>query len=95
MTDTLLAKFQDLAKQKEVYGAKKQECRLAEILSTLPADTAEYLLQIVNAPVGDPRRLSNATISNVLRSEGHNVGRTTIGDHRRGYCQCFITGSTK
>lgn len=95
MTDSLLAKFQDLAKQKEVYGAKKQECRLAEVLSTLPTDTAEYLQQIVDAPVGDPRRLSNATISNVLRSEGHNVGRTTVGDHRRGYCQCFITGSTK
>ena len=95
MTDPLLAKFQDLAKQKEVYGAKKSQCRLAEVLSTLPTDTAEYLKQIVEAPVGDPRRLSNATISNVLRSEGHNVGRTTIGDHRRGYCQCFISVGTK
>ena len=95
MTDSLLAKFQDLAKQKEVYGAKKSQCRLAEVLSTLPTDTAEYLEQIVEAPVGDPRRLSNATISNVLRSEGHNVGRTTIGDHRRGYCQCYIAGGSK
>ena len=95
MTDSLLAKFQNLANQKEVYGAKKTQCRLAEVLSTLPTDTAEYLQQIVDAPVGDPRRLSNATISNVLRSEGHNIGRTTIGDHRRGYCQCFIAGSTK
>lgn len=93
MTDSLLAKFQDLAKQKEVYGAKKTQCRLAEVLLTLPTDTAEYLQQIVDAPVGDPRRLSNATISNVLRSEGHNIGRTTIGDHRRGYCQCYIAGA--
>ena len=92
MTDSLLAKFQDLAKQKEVYGIKKHQCRLAEVLATLSADTAEYLEQIIYAPVGDPRRLSNATISNVLRSEGHNVGRTTIGDHRRGYCQCYIAG---
>lgn len=93
MTDSLLAKFQDLAKHKEVYGTKKQCCRLAEVLQNLPTDTSEYLQQIVDAPVGDPRRLSNATISNVLRSEGHNIGRTTIGDHRRGYCQCFIAGT--
>lgn len=93
MTDSLLAKFQDLAKQKEVYGAKKTQCRLSEVMAQLPTDTAEYLRKIVDAPVGDPLRLSNATISNVLRSEGHNVGRTTIGDHRRGYCQCFIEGN--
>lgn len=93
MTDSLLAKFQDLAKQKEVYGAKKHQCRLAEVLLTLPTDTAEYLQKIVDAPLGSPHRLSNATISNVLRSEGHNIGRTTIGDHRRGYCQCFIVGT--
>lgn len=95
MTDSLLNKFQDLTKQKEVYGAKKTQCRLAEVLVTLPSDTSEYLQQIVEAPVGDPRRLSNATISNVLRSEGYNVGRTTIGDHRRGYCQCFISAGIK
>lgn len=93
MTDTLLSKFQDLAKQKEVYGAKKTQCRLAEVMAELPADTAEYLRKIIDAPVGNPTRLSNATISNVLRSEGHNVGRTTVGDHRRGYCQCFIGGN--
>ena len=90
MTDPLLSKFQDLATQKEIYGAKKHCCRLAEVLETLPKETSAYLQQIVDAPTGDPRRLSNATISNVLRSEGYNVGRTTIGDHRRGYCQCFI-----
>lgn len=93
MTDSLLSKFQDLAKQKEVYGAKKSQCRLSEVMAELPADTAEYLRQIIDAPVGNPIRLSNATISNVLRSEGFNVGRTTIGDHRRGYCQCFIGGN--
>ncbi len=93
MTDSLLSKFQDLAKQKEVYGAKKTQCRLSEVMAELPADTAEYLRKIIDAPVGSPIRLSNATISNVLRSEGHNVGRTTVGDHRRGYCQCFIGGN--
>jgi hypothetical protein len=90
MTDSLLGKFQNLTAQKEVYGAKKHCCRLAEVLETLPTDTSAYLQQIVDSPLGDPRRLSNATISNVLRSEGYSVGRTTIGEHRRRYCQCFI-----
>jgi hypothetical protein len=90
MTDSLLSKFQTLAEQKATYGAKKQQCRLAEIIEILPEDTSEYLQQIINAPVGDPRRLSGATIANVLRSEGHNVGRTTVAEHRRGYCQCAI-----
>lgn len=93
MTDSLLAKFQDLATQKEIYGSKKQCCKFAEVLQGLPPETAEYLQKIIDAPVGDPRRLSNATISNVLRSEGHNVGRTTVSEHRRGYCQCYIVGN--
>lgn len=93
MTDSLLAKFQDLATQKEIYGSKKPTCKFSEVLKSLPPETAEYLQKIIDAPVGDPRRLSNATISNVLRSEGHNVGRTTISEHRRGYCQCYIVGT--
>jgi hypothetical protein len=93
MTDSLLSKFQDLAKQKETYGSKKQVCKFSEVLQSLPTETAEYLQKIINAPQDDPRRLSNATISNVLRSEGHNVGRTTVSEHRRGYCQCFIVGN--
>lgn len=95
MTDSLLAKFNDLANQKEIYGSKKQYCKLAEVMQGLPPETAKYLQQIIDTPKTDPRRLSNATISNVLRSEGHDVGRTTISDHRRGYCQCFINVGTK
>ena len=95
MTDSLLSKFQTLAEHKATYGAKKHQCRLAEIMEMLPEDTSEYLQQIVDAPTGDPRRLSNATIANVLRSEGHNIGRTTISEHRRGYCQCSISKDSK
>jgi hypothetical protein len=93
MTDSLLAKFQDLASQKQTYGSKKPVCRLTEVMQSLPPETSEYLQVLLDAPKGDPRRLSNATISNVLRSEGHNVGRTTISEHRRGYCQCYIVGT--
>jgi hypothetical protein len=93
MTDSLLAKFQDLASQKETYGSKKSVCKLTEVMQSLPPETAEYLQAILDAEPGDPRRLSNATISNVLRSEGHNVGRTTISEHRREYCQCYIGGT--
>ena len=90
MTDSLLNKFQDLAEQKSVYGNRKHQCRFSEVLSALPEETAEYLTQIIDAPVGDPRRLSSATISNVLRSEGHSIGRTSVSEHRRRYCQCYI-----
>ena len=93
MTDSLLSKFESLAAQKQTYGSKKPYCRLTEVMRSLSPETAEYLQKIIDAPQGDPRRLSNATISNVLRSEGHNVGRTTISDHRRGYCQCFNVGT--
>lgn len=91
MTDSLLNKFQDLERQKEIYGNKKSKCRLVEVMQELPEETSDYLRQIIEAPIGDSRRLSSATISNVLRSEGHNVGRTTVAEHRRRYCQCFLT----
>lgn len=92
MTDAIKAKFQDLATQKKIYGTKKSACRFSEVMNELPSDSAEYLQQIIDTPEGIPGRLSNATIALVLQSEGYAIGRTSVGEHRRKYCQCYIGG---
>lgn len=60
-------------------GAKCVTCSLEE---TLPQDERAALA----AALAD-KSISNAAISQILKSEGHSIGETSVRRHRRGICR--------
>lgn len=59
-------------------------CSVGQLLDTLPTDEADALEQMMG-PLG----WSASRIYEALASEGHEVGRQTIGRHRSRACRCF------
>jgi len=82
MTSTLRQKLE------QVTSAQTRSCKMAEVIANLDSETSEYIKNLLAVPTGTPRRISDSVMSQVLRSEGFNVGRSTINDHRRELCAC-------
>jgi hypothetical protein len=57
-------------------------CRICNLSQTLPADEVAAL----DAALVD-QRISNASLSQILKAEGFQVGETTVRRHRRGECK--------
>jgi len=76
-------------KLEQVASTQKRLCKMAEVLDKLDSETSEYIKAILATPVGTHLRVSDSVLSRVLRSEGLNIGRSTIGDHRRELCACY------
>lgn len=66
-------------------------CMLAKIFEDERLSEADKtkLIEVVNAPTSDPRRVSGMTISLALRAEGIEVSSTTINSHRKKSCPCY------
>jgi hypothetical protein len=62
------------------------------ILEKLDPETRIYIEEHISLPHRDPQKLSYATLSRVLRSEGFTVGSSTIGDHHNKVCSCAVLG---
>ena len=75
-------------KLEQASSAQTRSCKMAEVLTALDGETSEYIKTLLAVPTGTPRRISDSVMSQVLRSEGFNVGRSTINDHRRELCAC-------
>jgi hypothetical protein len=65
--------------EKPRVGARCTTCHL-EV--TLPKDDADALMKALADP-----SVSNAAISEILKSEGHPIGETSIRRHRKGMCK--------
>ena len=59
-------------------------CSVAVALSALPEDEREALIRML-----DDRRWTEAMIYDALQAEEIQVGRQSIGRHRRRGCRCF------
>lgn len=66
-------------------------CALASLYTDerLTKEDQTKLIEVVDAPVSDPKRYSNSNIALALREEGIEISRTAIGDHRRKLCRCY------
>lgn len=64
-------------------------CKLGQLLHTLPEGDAGLLALLLD---GEPdergRDVSAAALSRALRAMGHDVGPTTVKDHRGLRCAC-------
>ena len=57
-------------------------CSFAEFISTLDADDAAALTNILSS------RVTTRKIHTELQEEGYRVGRDSISNHRNGWCRC-------
>ena len=64
-------------------------CGVAKISEKMSSDDYEALVRVMDTPTGDPRRVSNRKIHEILISEGYSVSFSSISLHRRHVCRCF------
>jgi hypothetical protein len=69
-------------------------CALAKIFqdTRLSTEDRSSLMEVVDVPKNDPRRVSSTNISLALREEGIDISRTAVDDHRRKACRCYSVG---
>jgi hypothetical protein len=75
----------------EPYKTAKP-CRMGETLATLAPKDRDALLAALAIGRGEPGRLSNQQLSDILKSEGHEVSMKVIEIHRKGACSCGSRG---
>ena len=63
-------------------------CRVGWIVQQLDDDDAAALNAALVVPMGDPERLSSASIAKALADEGFEVHNKTVQNHRKGLCRC-------
>lgn len=61
------------------------QCVFSKWMGTLTAERAEVLGQ---ALATDSRILPTSTLLGFLRSQGCDVGKTVVNEHRSGRCTC-------
>jgi hypothetical protein len=66
-------------------------CRLGSLLrgDTLDHKDKDYLIKVLDIPLGDPTRIPTTAIAEALKQEGHNMGVAAVTRHRRKECRCY------
>ena len=67
-------------------------CGVQEILAVLPPKDADALVRALSINRGEPGRLSNQQLSDILKAEGYAVSMKVIEIHRKGACSCGSRG---
>ena len=75
----------------EPYKTAKP-CSMGELLATLARKDRDALFAALAIGRGEPGRLSNQQLSDILKSEGHDVSMKVIEIHRKGACSCGSRG---
>jgi len=83
MTSTLRQKLE------QAVQSPSRSCKMADVLNKLDEETKEYIIKVLDVPPATPKRISDSVLSQVFRSEGFQIGRSTINDHRRRLCACY------
>ncbi len=63
-------------------------CGIAKLFEALSNEDKQVLEQVLFEPKG--KRLSNTKIHEVLTQEGHSIAVSSIAQHRRKQCRCFV-----
>ena len=67
---------------KPIHGTP---CSVGQLLTTLDAEDVKFLADVL----ADHIDWSSEKIYALLTADGHDVGRQSIGRHRRHCCRCF------
>jgi hypothetical protein len=65
-------------------------CGIAKLIDSLSKEDKETLEEVLfSEPVGT-KRMSNTKIHQILTDEGYSVAVSSIAQHRRKQCRCFV-----
>ena len=67
-------------------------CALRAVFAVLSREDADALTAALAIGKGEPGRLSNQQLSDILATEGHKVSMKVIEVHRKGACSCGSRG---
>ena len=75
----------------------KNRCLLAKLFEDerLSETDRKKLIEVVDTPLTDPRRISAMTISLALRAEGLEISSTSVNSHRKKACPCYSVKDAK
>lgn len=71
----------DLQKPNQYNLPQGEKCHTCRLLSELPVEEAEALRQAL-----ENKKIKGSALARILKTNGHNVGDTSIARHRRGDC---------
>lgn len=60
-------------------------CGLCLVLEQLNKEDREAILGAMSTPVNDPQRITDRQISEILRSEGHDISQNSVYRHRQNH----------
>lgn len=69
--------------RQEQASRKQVQCRIGNILADMEKDDLAALEKAL-----DDDAIQHITITTVLRKRGYEVGKHSVGTHRRGQCGC-------
>jgi hypothetical protein len=64
-------------------------CGIGEVVKKVSPEDAKVLEMVLSVVVGQPGRLSNKQVRQILEDEGHVVALASVILHRRQECRCF------
>ncbi len=66
-------------------------CKIGLMLGgeALSEKDKKSLQETLDTPEGVPGRITNVSISKILREEGYDISLSTVDRHRRKDCGCF------
>lgn len=67
-------------------------CAVGRLLAVLSPKDREALVAALLIGKNEPGRLSNQQLSDILKSEGHEVSMQVIETHRKLACSCGSVG---
>lgn len=71
-------------------------CGMAKLMDSMTEDDRTVLNKVLfNEPSISGKRISNSKIYEILREEGHNVAVSSIAQHRRKQCRCFVGAAAR
>lgn len=63
-------------------------CRVGDLLDVLPPKDRDAFTAAMGIGKGEPGRLSSQQLSDILKTEGHDISMKPIELHRKGACSC-------
>lgn len=78
--------LEDLTDESNFPKTRRAWCSLCELIKSLPVKEAEVFKERLTN-----KAITHAALAVVLKKNGHDIGSSTIGRHRRGIC----TGDAK
>lgn len=70
-------------------------CGVAKLMETMPKEDRTALTEVMFGLLQTGKRISNSKIYETLTEEGYNIAPSSIAQHRRRQCRCFVGAAAR